>query len=102
MDIAETLEAVKEIDRLTKANPTILLLLKEMKDQEKAVPIITDGFVGLARAAEILGVSKNYICQLVDKKLLPCWILPEHTHRKFKISDLHNFMLTKCKREGAM
>lgn len=100
MDIVETLDAIREIDKLTRDNPAILLLLKEMKEQEKAMPIISDGFVTLQRAAEILGCSKNYVGTLVEKKLLPCWILPGQSSRKFKISDLHKFMANRCRREG--
>ncbi len=100
MDIVETLDAIREIDRLTKENPAILLLLKEMKEQERAIPIISDGFVTLHRAAEILGCSKNYVGTLVEKKLLPCWIMPGQSCRKFRISDLHKFMTSQCRREG--
>lgn len=96
MEIDKALEAVREIDRLTKENPAILLLIREMKESgNNVIPISSDSLVPLSKAAKILGTTPNYICELVKKNMLPCWILPGQSTRKFKISDLHNFMLTK-------
>lgn len=101
MEIDKALEAVREIDRITKENPAVLLLIREMKESgSNVVPIISDSLVPLSKAAKILGTTPNYICDLVKKNMLPCWILPGQTKSKFKISDLHNFMMTQMKRGG--
>lgn len=100
MEIDKALEAVKEIDRMTKENPAILLLIQEMKETGKIVPITSDAFVSQKEAAKILGTNATYVCSLVAKGLLPCWILPGQTQRKYKLSDLHNFMQTQCKKGG--
>lgn len=101
MELEKTLEAVREIDRITKENPAVLLLIREMKESgSNVVPIISDSLVPLSKAAKILGTTPNYICDLVKKNMLPCWILPGQTKSKFKISDLHNFMMTKLQKGG--
>lgn len=97
MDVAEALEMVREIDKLTKENPAILMLIENMKDTEPK-PIVTDCFVSMGKAAEILGTNVNYVCDMVKKGLLPCWVLPGKTQRKFKLSDIYSFMNEKCRR----
>ena len=101
MDIAETLEAVREIDRLTKENPSILLIVKELKEQKNNVlPIVSDAFVSQKMAAKILGTSPATLCRFVNEGLLDCWILPGQSERRYKLSDLQNFMNTKCTKGG--
>ena len=101
MELEKALEAVKELDRITKENPAVLLLIREMKESgSNVVPIISDSLVPLSKAAKILGTTPNYICDLVKKNMLPCWILPGQTKSKFKISDLHYFMMTQLQKGG--
>lgn len=100
MEIDKALEAVREIDRITKENPAVLLLIDKMKETGKVLPIMSDAFVSQKEAAKILGTNATYVCSLVAKGLLPCWILPGQTQRKYKLSDLHNFMQMQCRKGG--
>ena len=84
------MDVVREIDRITKENPAIPIVIKAL--QEGVDVPREDRFVGLSKAAEILGTSRNYVCELVGKGQIPCWVLPGRSERKFKLSDLYLFM----------
>jgi hypothetical protein len=93
MEIDKALEAVREIDRITKENPAIILLIREIKERgNNVVPIITDQFVSQKVAAKILGTSIGTLCKLVRDKKIGVWILPGQTERKYRLSDLYSFM----------
>lgn len=100
MEIDKALEAVKEIDRITRENPAIFLLIREMKERgSNVVPIITDQFVSQKIAAKILGTSIGTLCKLVRDKKIGVWILPGQTERKYRLSELYRFM-DSCKKGG--
>ena len=93
MELEKALEAVREIDRITKENPAILLLIKEIKESgSNVVPIIPDQFIGQKMAAKILGTSIGTLCRLVKENKIHVWILKGQTERKYRLSDLYRFM----------
>jgi hypothetical protein len=93
MELEKALEAVQEIDRITKENPAIILLIREIKERgNNVVPIITDQFVSQKVAAKILGTSIGTLCKLVRDKKIGVWILPGQTERKYRLSELYRFM----------
>lgn len=93
MEIDKALEAVQEIDRITKENPAVLLLIREMKERgNNVVPIITDQFVSQKVAAKILGTSIGTLCRMVKDNKIGVWILPGQTERKYRLSELYRFM----------
>lgn len=93
MEIDKALEAVKEIDRITKENPAIILLIREIKERgSNVVPIITDQFVSQKVAAKILGTSIGTLCKMVKANKIGVWILPGQTERKYRLSELYRFM----------
>jgi hypothetical protein len=93
MEIDKALEAVQEIDRITKENPAILLLIREIKERgTNVVPIITDQFVSQKVAAKILGTSIGTLCRMVKDNKIGVWILPGQTERKYRLSELYRFM----------
>ncbi len=97
MELEKALEAVQEIDRITKENPAILLLIKEIKESgSNVLPIITDQFVSQKVAAKILGTSIGTLCRLVKDNKIGVWILPGQTERKYRLSDLYKFMDSCC------
>ena len=100
MELEKALEAVKELDRITKENPAILLLIKEIKESgSNVVPMIPDCFVGQKMAAKILGTSTGFLCRLARENKIGIWMLPGQTERKYRLSDLYRFM-DSCKKGG--
>lgn len=97
MELDKALEAVKEIDRITKENPAIFLLIREMKERgNNIIPLETDRFVSQKVAAKILGTSIGTLCRMVKDNKIGVWILPGQTERKYRLSELYRFM-DKCK-----
>jgi hypothetical protein len=93
MEIDKALEAVQEIDRITRENPAIFLLIREMKERgNNIIPLETDRFVSQKVAAKILGTSIGTLCRLVKAKKIGVWILSGQTERKYRLSDLYRFM----------
>jgi hypothetical protein len=93
MELEKALEAVQEIDRITKENPAILLLIKEIKESgSNVVPIIPDQLIGQKMAAKILGTSIGTLCKMVKDNKIGVWILPGQTERKYRLSDLYRLM----------
>ena len=92
MDIEQTLEAVREIDRLTKENPAIVCMMQMAKDEKVVLPAFTDSLITVSKAAKILGTSIGNVGKYVNENRLPCYYLPGQTSRRFRLSDLQIFM----------
>lgn len=93
MDIVETLDAIREIDKLTRDNPAILIILKEMKGRkDNVITMASDCFVTQKLAAKILGTSAGTLCRLVKKNKIHVWVLEGQTERRYRLSDLYRFM----------
>lgn len=100
MELEKALEAVKEIDRITRENPAIFLLIREMKERgNNIIPLETDRFVSQKVAAKILGTSIGTLCKMVKANQIGVWILPGQTERKYRLSELYRFM-DSCKKGG--
>jgi hypothetical protein len=60
-----------------------------------------DRFISLSKAADLLGyVSYISVNQLISRKILTCYYLPNTNRKKLLLSDINNLLEKKAKPTG--
>jgi excisionase family DNA binding protein len=83
------IEKGKELQRLLQSSPEIVAFAKTLQQAKEPVLLLeNDRLVQAGEAANILGVNKSYIGQLVKQGLLTPYYTPGSSYRKFRLSEV--------------
>jgi len=80
--LATTIDATSEVGRVVRS------LLNDIAHGERVVVLRTDDEVSPAVAAEMLGVTRQFVDRLLADGVLPFRRLPGSRHRRIRVQDV--------------